>query len=304
LAYFGLYLRNLEWHALRELEIGWTWLAAGILVGVVHRLCFPAVWVWIVSDLGVTIRRYAEYNFVYAKSWLGRYLPGKVAMVAARIYFAERLGARRSVIAVSTVMELGVQLLVAAAVGVIGIATMGDVIGVVDDYRYITYALIAIISVMLLPFVFNRLLGIGFRVLDKAKRATAPTEIPEVSARTVTKGIVGNLIVAAVLGVYINLLVAAVDSSLWPYYVFIWGTYSLAGVLGMVFVLAPSGLGVREAVQLPLLTLIVSKEAALAMVVLNRLAEVAIDLIFYVLSMWLNRGRPVDLTPSDAEAPT
>lgn len=309
LTFFALYLRGLQWSALGELEIGWAWLAGGVILGVLHRFCLPAVWVWIVSDLGVSVRNYAEYNFIYAKSWLGRYLPGKVAMVAARIYFAERLGARRSVIAVSTVTELGVQLLVAGAVGVLGIATMGDVISVVDDFRIIAYVLIGTIGTMLVPFVFNRLLGVGSALLDRIQRATEKTELPRVSTRTLTKGIVGNIAVAIMMGAYINFLVAAVDDSLWSHYIFIWGTYSLAGVLGMIFVLAPSGLGVREAVQMPLLSLIVSKETALAMVVLNRVAEVAIDTGFYLVSAWLIRGRRVDLPPvaadqSDAEAHT
>jgi uncharacterized membrane protein YbhN (UPF0104 family) len=287
IAFLVYYLRGLELSALSGVRIGWGYLILGIALAIAQRFLFPLVWVIIVKDMGVRVRDYAEYNLVYAKAWLGRYIPGKIAMVAARIYFSERLGAPRSVITVSTLLEIGVLLLVAAVVGILGIATLGNVYEEIREYAVITYAMIGVLSFLLLPPIFNVLLRIAFAVFDRSGKA----KIPSVHTLTVTKGIVGFIVVVAVMGVYINLMAAAIAPELLDYYVFVWGTYSLAGVLGMAFVFAPSGLGVREAVQLPLLSLLIPKEVALAVVVMNRIAETCVDAGFYALSVLIARLR-------------
>lgn len=294
-AFLVYYLWGLELSALSAVRIGWGYLILGIALAIAQRFLFPLVWVVIVRDMGVRVRNYAEYNLVYAKAWLGRYIPGKVAMVAARIYFSERLGAPRAVITVSTLLEIGVQLLVAAVVGILGVATLGSVYEEIREFAMVTYAMIGVLSFLLFPPVFNLLLRIAYAVFDRSGKA----KIPSVRTLTVTKGIVGFMVVLAMLGVYVNFMAAAIAPELLHHYVFVWGTYSLAGVLGMAFVLAPGGLGVREAIQLPLLSLLIPKEVALAVVVMNRLAETCVDLGFYALSALIARrhaAKTVDTT--------
>ncbi len=287
IVFFGFYLRDLEFAALAQLEVRWSLLALGIVLGVLQRMLFPLVWVVILRSMGAVVRDYAEYNFVYAKAWLGRYIPGKVAMIAARIYFAERLGASRAMIAVSTLLEIGVQLLVAAVVGVAAIASLGSVFDAIRQYAVATYLLIGVLAFLLLPPVFNVLLRLAYRILHRHD----PGDPPHVRTATVAKGIVGFLGVSVAIGLYVNVMTAAVAPQLLEHYVFIWGMYSLAGALGMVFVFAPSGLGVREAIQLPLLCLLIPKETAVAIVVLIRLAETSVDLGFYGLSAAISRWR-------------
>ena len=70
-------------------------------------------------------------------------------------------------------------------------------------------------------------------------------------------------------------------------YLFIWTAFSLAGGLGMIAFFTPAGLGIRESVLLPVLAMRMSLEAALALVVLVRLWEIAIDGAFFGLSyLW------------------
>ena len=58
----------------------------------------------------------------------------------------------------------------------------------------------------------------------------------------------------------------------------------------MLAFFAPAGLGVRETVPLPFLTLVMSPEAAVALLVLLRLGDVAVDLVYFGVSRVLSKG--------------
>jgi len=283
LVFLVSYLGSLEWHTMARTRIGWGYLALGVLAGALHRFYLPLVWFLIVRDMGAGDVGYREYNSLYAKAWLGRYVPGKVAMVAARTYFAERMGVSRSVLFVCTFIEMGVQIVVSTAGGLIGIASLGEGLGAIAEYRRLAYGLVLVLFVALLPPVLSALLRAACRILERA-RVVAP---PSVRPGTVLKTVFGSIVGAALLAVYVNLIVAAVDVTAARHPLFVWGAYSLAGALGTVAFFAPSGLGVREAVLLPLLALVVTKETALAMVVLARLAELVIDGVYCSASAWL-----------------
>lgn len=276
------YALNLDLGALASMRLGWHYLALALLVGLGQRLLIPAVWVLILRQLGVKVRRYAAFNFVYAKAWLGRYVPGKVAMVAARVYFADELGASRSVIAVSSLAEIGAQLLVSGAVGLLGIASLAGSIDTIAPYVPLTYALMVGLALFLWPPIFNASMHLLFRLF---RRSTA--DMPRVTAGALAWAVGGFLVVSVATGGLAILLAASVDPIAFDYPFFVWGAYSLASVLGMAFVFTPSGIGAREAIQLPLFALVLSPEAALAFVILSRLTELAMDGLFYgVSALW------------------
>lgn len=282
------FLLRIDLAALVDLQLGWGYLAAAVAVGLGQRMLLPLVWVWIVRELGVVVRDYPAYYFVYAKAWLGRYLPGKVAMVAARVYFAEELGATRSVMVVSSMAEIGAQLLVGGAVGLLGVASLAGSVPLLEAHRSIALIALALLSLFLLPPVFNGAMRLAFRILRRPLG-----DHPDVRGTTMARALGGMLLFSGATGALALLTGAAVDSAVLDHPVFVWGTYSLAITLGMAFVFTPSGIGAREAVQLPLLTLVVSPEAALAIVVLSRLVEVVIDGLFYgSCALWARSRRP------------
>ena len=63
----------------------------------------------------------------------------------------------------------------------------------------------------------------------------------------------------------------------------------MAGVVGTLAIFAPSGLGVREVVQIPLLRVLASQEAVVACIVLQRIGEIGSDLLFWLLTRPLGR---------------
>ena len=115
-------------------------------------------------------------------------------------------------------------------------------------------------------------------------------DLPQVGATTLGWAVAGVTLASVATGGFAVFLAAAVDPVALNDPLFIWGTYCLAGALGMAFVFTPSGLGAREAVQLPLFSLVFSPEVALAVVVISRLAEVVLDVLFYSVSALIARA--------------
>jgi uncharacterized membrane protein YbhN (UPF0104 family) len=67
----------------------------------------------------------------------------------------------------------------------------------------------------------------------------------------------------------------------------------------MIAVFAPSGLGVRDGIQLVLLSLIFPNEIALAITIFSRLWSAAVDVLFYLVAeltyrLKIRGGRPYD----------
>lgn len=280
LVFLARAIRGLEWEEVLRTRVDAGLAALGLAAGLLQRFTFAPVWAALVGALGGKVSRYRALNLVYARAWLGRYAPGKVAMLAARVYLAEELGVARPVLLVSSFLEMVAQLLVTVAVGLAGVATLAGGFRAVPRDALALGAALGVLAAVLVPSVFNRLLRLAWRLLGRS----GTDQPPVVPSRAVTVAVLGSAGVVASVGVYVNLLAAAVDARAAANPVFVLGACSLAGALGAVAPFAPTGLGVKEAVLVPLLALVVPAPQAVAIAVIVRLADVLIDVAFYGVS--------------------
>jgi hypothetical protein len=281
------YLRSLDLDALLSLEIRRGALVAALAVGLLHRFLMAWVWMVILGGFGVSLTRPGSLNLLYAKSWLGRYLPGKVTGVAARVYFADAVDVDRGAVALSSAVETGIHLLVSIAIGLIGLGLSDQLSMLGGPVRSGALCLGVAVLLALLPRNFNRVTALLFRALGQRERVASH----RVTLRTMARGL------AAALGAHLAaaacfMLFAQSVSQVagWHDFVFVWGTFSIAGALGMLAFFAPAGLGVRESAPLPFLTLVMSAEAAVALLVLLRLGDVAVDLVYFGASRVVARS--------------
>jgi uncharacterized membrane protein YbhN (UPF0104 family) len=83
--------------------------------------------------------------------------------------------------------------------------------------------------------------------------------------------------------------------------VFLGGTAAVGAIVAVLFVIAPSGIGVREASMYGLLLAVATPGQALGAVALNRLALTGVELLLLLVGgLLLRRSRPLD----PAEAPS
>ena len=235
---------------------------------------FGLVWKQILDRLEGGERRPA-YPLMRAffVSWLARYIPGTVPFLLLRMEMTQRLGYRRSAVATSLVYENVLQLGTALAVSfVLLLAAMGQHFGS-----------FALYGVALAPLAGAAVLAHPRLLVPAANRVARRLGRPEISAdsvlpvRAIARAVAlySVFVVINGLGFYFALL--AVMPAGPEHIVAAIGIYNLAGVIGVLAVFVPSGLGVREGIIVGLAGLQFPVEVAAAAALLARVAALAAD---------------------------
>jgi uncharacterized membrane protein YbhN (UPF0104 family) len=281
--FLAYYITTIDWSVLTGIDVNWWLVAAATLVSLSFRYWGVMIWFFLLKRLGATgLRgRYLSLTFIYAKSWLGRYIPGAATWIVGKVYFASQHGVSRGRLAVSGLLEGALQI----------VATLGLAIGVllIDSrtqgfgpwFTVLLVVALAACVAAIVPQVFEFLLNIALRIFRRPKvdRAIMP------SGSTIVWSALMYLGGSVIAGVSYYLISAALYPAIEPAdVIFIVGATSLASAVSMLAVFAPGGLGVREGVLALLLVLVVPAEIALVIVVVTRIWSVAVDGVFFVVA--------------------
>lgn len=302
IAYYALlalfvawYVRRLDLAALEGMRVGVAWLALATVVALAFRVWGVLVWWEMLRGLGVAPKaRAGELAHVYAKAWLGRYVPGKIAWILGKVYFGASLGISRERLAVGALIEamqqVGITLLLALA-----ILSLDARLAVLSWIQVLALAGVVIAIVAFLhPAVFNALI----RWARRLTRSGGDVPATEVRTLTLLRGALLQTVAFVLTGTSYLLLAIAVHPALnASHYLFLVGTFTLAGAIGILAIFAPSGLGVREGVQLLLLPLVMPAEAALVLTIFARLWSVGVDAGFFALAALLRRAQRAPIAP-------
>lgn len=282
------YIRSIDFASLSSATFDWRLIFLASLFGLGMRAWQVGSWFIILQGLGAQElgKHRVQLAYVYAKSWLARYIPGTAPWILGKIYFASKHGISKSKLAVSSLLEAGLQVVVILSLGLLILASDNRFDVMNTHIRITMIALLSVCVLLLVPPVFNRILRLAFRTLRR--RTFAPEH--SVTPSVVVKGVAMYGIGAVLYGLFLFFIAQAVYSSLsYDNLIFIIGTSSLAGALGIVSIFAPSGIGVRDGVQLLLLSVIMPPEFALIITVLTRLWDIVLDVLFFGLA-WVARA--------------
>ena len=283
-AYF--YLRGLNWAALASVQINWWWMGAATVASLAVRYWFAGIWMFLLRSLNANLAgQERELFLVYAKSWLGRYIPGGATWILGKIYFATKLGISKAKLGISSFLEGALQIIVVLISAAAMLALDPHVQQLGRGWVWALLAAAVAGLVVVYPPVFNRVIQFGYTKVRK--QSLDGEHLPD--SPTILRGILAFLVSSVLSGLSFYFVAAAVDPGLgWGSIVFIIGASNLASALSMLAVFAPAGLGVREGVQLTMLLLVMSPEQALVATVLMRLWSIVMDALFAAVA-WLMR---------------
>jgi hypothetical protein len=252
---------------LKQLDAGsvaaaWACLLAGLGLSMLS-------WRAVLVDLGssLPVPTAARIFFV---GQLGKYLPGSVWPLLTQMQMGKDAGVPRARMGAGGLVALGLSVVSGLLVGLLALpALLSDGAGVV--YAVAAVLLLVVGAVVLHPAVLNRVLALGLRV---ARRS--PLETPLTGRGTVaaTAFLLGCWLL---YGAQMWLLVHAVGgrgASALPLSV---GSFALASTLGLLFVIAPAGAGVREVVLVLGLSPVLSAGQATTVAVVSRLLVTLAD---------------------------
>ncbi len=304
-AFLIAYLFTVDYDLLLSVELNWWFMLLATITILVARGWAVAIWLTILRGLGAgRFSSVPTLAFVYAKSWLGRYIPGTAPWILGKIYFASRQGLSKTKLAISSLLEAGLQIVVSLVIGLAMILFDPRTAVIPDEYRWLMGIAVVFGVLVLMPPVFNRILRLLFRVSKRGSLDSA--SLP--SWNTVLAGTTMYAFVTVLAGLAAFFVTAAVWPELsWGDAWFVIGVTSLAAAISMLAVFAPGGIGVREAILILLLSTIMPSEIALIATILLRLWSIVGDFLFLGITYLVMRvaGRtPPDIptTPLGSDA--
>jgi hypothetical protein len=98
-----------NWVAIKSAEYNFNfWLLfPAVFLGLLNHVWAAWLWQAILKRLDSSVNLcFVDYYPIFVKSWLGRYLPGKVWMSAGKVYLGVRQGIKKKPLALSAFFEL------------------------------------------------------------------------------------------------------------------------------------------------------------------------------------------------------
>jgi uncharacterized membrane protein YbhN (UPF0104 family) len=249
-------------------------------------------WKWILAEWGIRIS-YPVALRSEMVSMLAKYIPGGVWTPAARVVAARRAGVTDAwLVTSSMLLEAGLSAVSGVIVFVLGLAFVDNVHAPLAPL--IVFGVV--VAILVQPRVFRPLAGKVLRRLGYRR------ELPNMRSRTLSALLVFYAGTWVLGGVALWLLLYSVGARPEPAsIVFLGGTAAVGAIVAVLFVIAPSGIGVREASMYGLLLAVATPGQALGAVALNRLALTGVELLLLLVGgLLLRRSRPLD----PAEAPS
>jgi uncharacterized membrane protein YbhN (UPF0104 family) len=278
-----VYISHIDLSKLHNAHIAWFFVLIASALGLAARFWQIFIWFNLLTNLGAKhLQAHTrQLAYVYAKSWLGRYIPGTAPWILGKIYFASRHGIAKSKLAVSSLLEGALQIAIVMAVAFTILLFDARLNIINESIKLVMIGMLIACLVSIWPPIFNRLIGLAHHLIRKK-----PISRDDLAShKTILQGALLYIVSALLSGTALFFIAKAVYPALgYDNLLFVLGVSNLAGALGMLAIFAPSGLGVREGILLSLLSLVMPPEFALLVTVVSRLWDVAMDGIFFSLT--------------------
>lgn len=283
-----------QWNAVSQtfaMLSWWRLLLSGVLV-LLGMAAAVKAWQQVLVHLGhpVTVPDAAR---CYLVGQLGKYLPGSVWAFVLQVELVRRAGVPRASGFVAVVVTAGLSTTVALLVGLLGLPAVFDVSTALG---WVVVGAVPVVLVCAHPAVLTRLVDLVLRLL---RRDPLPAPITARGVLTASAWLATSWVL---YGVHLWVLAGSTG---------LWGAAGLSGCTGalalgmgagVLAVVAPSGLGVREAVVTAALATAVGAGPALGLALASRLvftlAEVGAGAVAAALGVSLLRRAPVGADPA------
>lgn len=248
----------------------------------VYKYTLASLWHYITKINGCAIG-YEKAVTSYLYSILGKYIPGKVFMLAARLAYYKEEDAPLAKVTVCFFIENVCTLLGAAMLFIVSLLFFPN--SLLQDYKWITLLLIAAFFVCIHPRIINFFLGI----IGKLFRKDLSIPMRYSDMLKVVLLFIGNWLIIGV-GFFI------LTKSIYPavglsHLLFCAGIWGVSAIMGILAVFAPSGLGVREGIIVAGLMLIMPESDAMVISVVSRLWQTIPELLLVALAFLWSRMR-------------
>lgn len=253
-------------------QLSWYSLLGSLLLVMLGMGAAVRAWQHVLAELDRPIRAVDAGRF-YLVGQLGKYLPGSVWAFVLQMELARRAGVPRATGFVAVLVTVGLSTTSALLVGMLGVPALFSYSTAV---AWIVVAAVPVTLICAYPPVLTRLVNLALRIL---RRAPLPQQLT-------FRGIAPCLgwCVASWVLYGVSLWLLASDQAVPGAGGLIKcvGALALAMTAGLLAVVAPSGIGIREAVIVAALTPYMNAGVALGLALASRLVFTVAEVVLGV----------------------
>lgn len=270
-------------YAIQEgtLKIRWLPLGVSFLLLGVHLVSRSLLWHLITLRNGVGIPM-KEAMICWFISLLGKNIPGKVFLLAGRVYLYGQFGKDQAIVAFCFLLEATCALIASACIFILSLLFLDLPMGELPRTPafLLTGVALAAFLFLLNPRVLGWLLGKAFRLIGKKE---VRIRVPRFSdLLTFVLIAMWNWLLLGVGFFFMTNAIYSVSIGFLPYFA---GSFSLAAIIGVLSLFAPAGIGVREGVLFSLIKFVIPVGIASVVVLIARLWMTAGELLVSLLAL-------------------
>ncbi|MGL5864961.1 MAG: lysylphosphatidylglycerol synthase domain-containing protein [Dermatophilaceae bacterium] len=258
-------------------------LAAAFVIGLVPPVLTTLGWRTLLVDLGTRLPVPTAAG-VFLVGQLGKYLPGSVWTVVVQTDMGHRLNVPRRRMAVTGLVMLGLSVLGGAVVAVPAVPVVLERSESAGSPWW-GVAAVALAFVAAWPPLLNWGIGVGLRLI---RRPPLEHLLSGAAVLRCMAAIIGAWVTSAA-PVWVLARSLAPDAPTGQLLLVCVCGFALASVAGMLAVVLPAGLGLRDAMLAVALSTVMSAAAATAVVVVVRFLAVVTDLLLAGAAWWWAR---------------
>lgn len=277
-----------EWssfvEAIKSLTLGS--LAVASISAVFALVCSAMSWRASFLALGMNLNVLTSLR-VYFESQIGKYIPGSVWPVVSQMEMAKSQGFSR--------VRSGTAAVLAMIVGVVTSGSVAAILLVVSSpsalkaYWYVLLA-VGLGAIVITPAGLRLMLGLLGRVFRKK------FDTSEISGHGILLSVGWGVLMWLSYGVHTWVVLRDLTGPDRVSFISATAAFALAWVVGFLVVVAPAGVGIREAVMVVVLTGSVDERSALAFAVISRVILTVVDGLaaggaYVIERLWRRMGR-------------
>ncbi|MGO1848391.1 lysylphosphatidylglycerol synthase domain-containing protein [Microbacterium sp.] len=286
-----------NWQELQAnpVDFDWRWIVATVAFALAVPLT-GLLWARIIRVCDTDARISAvEAVAVQCLSWVLKYIPGQVGSVANKVLWAKKKGISRTLVVISFIYE-NVFLQLASIVPAVVILFLS--LGPQIFGANVTTLVMPLLVLIPLALVMYRPLfhGILSRVAKRVLKQDVPREYFLSSWQSLRSAVefLGPRILNGVGFVLIAVTVSDVGPEMWLPFA---AAYVLAGAIGILAIFVPSGIGVREAIIVLVLSQYIPVAQAIVISLIARLLSTVGDLGVAAVYLITRRTIPKEIRP-------
>ncbi|MEW8029153.1 MAG: hypothetical protein AB2792_12315 [Candidatus Thiodiazotropha sp.] len=246
----------------------------GIITYALANYLLAAAWIWLLRLCGEVSIDWRNLCQIYGKSQIAKYIPGNIAHIAGRHAMGRLVGVSHGHLAIAALYEI---------IGLVSAALIITLVGgrsVLDQFTSISW------SIFVLPVILIAYLSTPW-ILQRFRPDTTPVSpllmLPPLIYYALFFLVSGIALV--VIGIYTESFTADSNNLI------ILSAFAISWSVGFLTPGAPSGIGIREAILILLLSPFTSDANALILALLFRLVTIGGDTVFYLISLASGGGR-------------